>query len=378
MPTEVYNFSEYTGDNLSTLIDYPEEEGKYPCVIEIHGGGFRRNTRMTERPSDLSSKCVFVSFDYRYTTQVYNKEDGTTDRDIDIETMSETDEELYKPGEKVRCHIEYARKCVFDCCQQMRYLIDNSEKFHIDTEKIIFTGQSAGTLMCNYLAWVFSEMLGYTCIAVALEKAQLNYTVEAMSTQCLELIAEEVGEENANKDLHVHGINVLGMSYERFCSVFLKNTKPSQFFDPTWNDYVEQELKKIEMPTLNKLKDIPELFVENYFYDVKKFITESNHPVKYYFVANPDPSGNDYLHSRFYAKAYKRMFDEMGDVKYHIVAKDETFSNELPFDGFTDRWSFINEVILQGPPSLPQNNTWIYIVIVATILVTIFLYVIII
>ena len=107
---------ELTGDNHLFDAWVPEGEGQYPVVIYAHGGGFSSGDKMKaigSMPKLAEDKIVFISINY-----------------------------TLKQG---------PQKAIQDGIDAVDYIIANHEKYKIDSEKIVLSGNSAGGIMMNHI-----------------------------------------------------------------------------------------------------------------------------------------------------------------------------------------------------------------------------------
>jgi hypothetical protein len=107
---------ELTGDNHLFDVWAPEGEGQYPVVIYAHGGGFSSGDKMKaigSMPKLAGSKIVVISINY-----------------------------TLKQGPQV---------AIQDGIEAVDYIIANHEKYKIDPEKIVLSGNSAGGIMMNHI-----------------------------------------------------------------------------------------------------------------------------------------------------------------------------------------------------------------------------------
>ena len=107
---------ELTGDNHLFDVWMPEGQGPYPVVIYAHGGGFRSGDKMKaigSMPKLARDEIVFISINY-----------------------------TLKQG---------PQKAIQDGINAVNYIISNHEKYKIDPEKIVLSGNSAGGIMMNHI-----------------------------------------------------------------------------------------------------------------------------------------------------------------------------------------------------------------------------------
>ena len=107
---------ELTGDNHLFDVWAPEGQGSYPVVIYAHGGGFNSGDKMKaigSMPKLARDKVVFISINY-----------------------------TLKQG---------PQKAIQDGIDAVNYIVANHEKYKIDPEKIVLSGNSAGGIMMNHI-----------------------------------------------------------------------------------------------------------------------------------------------------------------------------------------------------------------------------------
>ena len=121
LPNEAYGprtdvNPELTGDNHLFDVWAPDGDGLYPVVIYAHGGGFGSGDKMKaigSMPKLAEDKIVFISINY-----------------------------TLKKG---------PRKAIQDGIDAIGYIIANHQKYKIDPEKILLSGNSAGGIMMNHI-----------------------------------------------------------------------------------------------------------------------------------------------------------------------------------------------------------------------------------
>ncbi|MBI9072963.1 MAG: alpha/beta hydrolase fold domain-containing protein [Melioribacteraceae bacterium] len=109
---------ELIGDNHLFDVWVPEGDGPYPAMIYAHGGGFSSGSKMKalgSMPRLTEENIVFISINY---------------------TLSQ--------GPKI---------AVKDGINAVNYIIANHEKYKIDPEKIVLSGNSAGGIMMNHIIY---------------------------------------------------------------------------------------------------------------------------------------------------------------------------------------------------------------------------------
>jgi len=107
---------ELTGDNHLFDVWAPNSEGSYPVVIYAHGGGFSSGDKMKaigSMPKLAGDEIVFISINY---------------------TLNQG-----------------PQKAIQDGIDAVDYIIATHEKYKIDPEKIVLSGNSAGGIMMNHI-----------------------------------------------------------------------------------------------------------------------------------------------------------------------------------------------------------------------------------
>ncbi len=105
-----------TGDNHLFDVWTPEGQGQYPVVIYAHGGGFSSGDKMKalgSMPKLAEDEIVFISINY---------------------TLNQG-----------------PQKAIQDGIDAVDYIIAKHEKYKIDPEKIVLSGNSAGGIMMNHI-----------------------------------------------------------------------------------------------------------------------------------------------------------------------------------------------------------------------------------
>lgn len=318
----------------------PKSGKKYPLVIEIHGGGFYAKRKSNRLPRELIGiDCVFASFEYRRVTRYYrDKDTGKKEKAIivnDDKTLSESENiELYDPTytKDFTNRTNYALKCIYDCVLQMDYLLENSQKYNIDLNNVYFYGASAGTLMCNYLTYVYSPLKKYNVVCTSYDNAQLNYSVESTSAQVFSLYEDEFG----GIDTVSNSQTIFGTSWPTVCESFLnptcddKDNEINQLCVKTHEAYVKDNYctpGKTKSFTLSDLASDEKLISTMPFANLKKIITDSSVVPDYCYISN-EMLGN-IPHNKLYAKKYKEIFSEKGVKNTFIRSGTEILSNTM-------------------------------------------------
>jgi hypothetical protein len=352
----------------------PKSGKKYPLVIEIHGGGFYAKRKSDRVPRELNGiDCVFASFEYRRVTRYYkDKTSGKNEKAIIVNndnTLSESENmELYNPKytEDFTNRTNYALKCIYDCVLQMDYLVDKSEKYQIDLQNVYFYGASAGTLMCNYLTYVYSPLKNYNVVCTSYDNAQLNYSVESTSAQVFSLYEDEFG----GIDTVSNSQNIFGTNWKTVCKSFLnptcddKNNEVKELCVSEHEKYIKDNYcgtNKEQKFTLSDLASDERLNSTMPFANLKKIITESSVIPTYCYISN-QMIGN-IPHNKLYAKKYKELFAEKGVKNTFIRSGTEILSNTMNIDPPPKNNIEFVAHVLNAPK--PKRTTYIIIFIIA-------------
>jgi hypothetical protein len=205
------------GDGASYYLNIPttnSTSGKFPIVVEFHGGGFTRGaatmTCNAECEALLDNGIAFASMNYRLVaTQYYYCDDGsatcsTPKEEEFIHAASDGNLTLDTTGMVMTdYHVRIGRqelntKCSYDAGLAQEHLIAHADENNIDVHRIAYTGGSAGGGEINYLTWVY-HALGdnaerYTPVAMVYSMAQLDYPVQNMLDKVWRDWADDVGE----------------------------------------------------------------------------------------------------------------------------------------------------------------------------------------
>ena len=354
-------------------VNNPVSGTKYPLVIEIHGGGFYAKKKSNKRPSELEKiDCVFVSFEYRRVTRYYkDKDTGKAEKAIEVgndNTLSESQTvELYDTDytKNFINRTNYALKCIYDCVLQMNYLVDNADMYQIDLDRVFFFGASAGTLMCNYLTYVYSPIKNYNVVSTAYDNAQLNYSVESTSSQVFSLYEDEFG----GIDTVSNSQNIFGTNWATVCESFLnptcedKDNEVKELCVSSHEDYIRSTYCKQNAGgfTLSDLSDDENLKLTMPFADLKTIITNSSVVPDYCYVSNK-MIGN-IPHNKLYAKKYKEVYETKDVKNMFIRSGTDVLSNTMDLNPFPEtNIEFIAHVV-SLPPIKKKNKWWIFILI---------------
>ena len=306
-------------------IKNPKNGEKYPLVIEIHGGGFMVKKKSNSIPKELKDvECVFASFEYRRVNKYYKHIDTEKEeRGIVVKndnSLEESEESLYNPEyiENYNNRTNFALKCIFDCTLQMDYLIDNAEKYNIDLQNVHFFGSSAGTLMCNYLTYVYSKLKGYKVVSIALDNAQLNYSVESTSSQVFSLFQDEYGDA----ELPSESEKIFGMEWSKVCETFQNpqcsndENEVNEICVNTHEDYISSTYcNNNNNFKLSDLSNDPKLLLTMPFSNIKRLILESSVTQEFCYVSY---RMKDIPHNGVYALQYLKIFKEKNIKNYYI------------------------------------------------------------
>lgn len=361
-------------------VQNPQSGKKYPLVIEIHGGGFYAKRKSDRVPRELNGiDCVFASFEYRRVTRYYkDKDTGNKEKAIivnDDKTLSESkNKELYDPTyiKDFTNRTNYALKCIYDCIIQMDYLIDNSQKYQIDLDNVYFYGASAGTLMCNYLTYVYSPLKNYNVVCTSYDNAQLNYSVESTSAQVFSLYEDEFG----GIDTVSNSQNIFGTEWSTVCESFLnptcddKDNEVTQACVKTHERYIKNNYcttDKTKTFTLSDLAKDKRLKSTMPFADLKTIITESSVVPEYCYISN-QMIGN-IPHNKLYAKKYKELFTEKGVKNTFIRSGTEILSNTMNIQPPPKNNIEFVAYVLKLPPQKSNRTTFIIIAALVLFLV---------
>jgi len=379
------NYVPNTDDNLvrglsdQTMNVFPVKNPvsgtKYPLVIEIHGGGFYAKKKSNQRPLELENiDCVFASFEYRRVTRYYkDKDTGKAEKAIEVgnnNTLSESQTvELYDADytKNFINRTNYALKCIYDCILQMNYLVDNADTYQIDLDRVFFFGASAGTLMCNYLTYVYSPIKNYNVVSTAYDNAQLNYSVESTSSQVFSLYEDEFGDiDVVSNSNDIFGMN--WMDTGGVCESFLNPTcsddsnEVKELCVSSHEDYIRSTYCKEDAGsfTLSDLSNDEKLKLTMPFADLKTIITNSSVVPEYCYVSNKI-IGN-MPHNKLYAKKYKEVYETKGVKNMFIRSGTDVLANTMDLNPVPQtNIEFIAHVV--SLPPIKKKNNWLIILI---------------
>lgn len=236
-----------TSDNSIFLYKPSSSNGasntsKLPVVLEFHPGGFVSGGPTTSASSTvnayLNKGIAYASVGYRLvTTKYYYGSDKKVEELVHVDSdgkLSLDTSGLTMANYSVRIGRQEAiTKYLYDVEQVVEYLIANQDTLGIDPHRILLTGASAGGAAINHLAWVYHQrnVDRYTPRAMMYDMAQLNYPVDNMLDEVLNLYVDTIGGDVKLSDIMDSSV----------CSGSIGNSQcssNSSNFPPTVADYV--------------------------------------------------------------------------------------------------------------------------------------------
>ncbi len=203
---ETHTYAIKDGEELKLDIYYPEsfdEKSKFPTIVWMHGGGFSGGSRdapdETKFCQEVSQRnYIAVSISYRLTRK--NTKEGfgcDCPKEVKIETF---------------------RKASEDYLDAVQYLIQNKEKFKIDSEKIIAGGSSAGAEGILNAIFMKENWFG--------NKYENLHFAGFISLAGASVREAEVDEENSIPALFFHGAKDDVVPFETAPHHFCKENQP--------------------------------------------------------------------------------------------------------------------------------------------------------
>lgn len=374
-------------NEMNIFINHPNDNNKYPLIIQIHGGGFKNFFKERTLPDFLKNiNCVLASFEYRRVNVKYkNRNNNIIERaiisDSNLLLSEKSDTSMYDDSyiKNFKNRTDWALKCVYDCVLQMNYLVENADQYKIDLNKVIFAGGSAGTLMCNYLTYVYSKVKNYNVYANILYKAQLNYSVESTSKQVFELYNEIHKDKDAVNDSD----EIFGMKWNKVCQSFLNpeclnNNTLEEICVEEHEEYIKDTYcnASISSIPLEDLANDEKLFVSLPLADLKNIIKNSSVRPNYVFVDNSNIK-EDIPHNSLYATYYEKIFKENNFPNYCVIVNKIVYTNNTLFNNINSYRTFILKILeIQTNPTRQikkneRNGMFIIITTVFLILLVI-------
>lgn len=190
-------------------VNETDTDSLLPIVVHFHSGGFWSGAPWQAETSEikayLRSGFAVVSVGYRLAAQKYFYEDkeGNENTEELIHVSKDGKLVLDKTGETMEDYKvqvgdqEFITKYLYDATQMMENLVRNAEKYRLDVHRIVFVGESAGGAAIQYLTWVYHQWnVGhYTPRGIVYQNAQLNYPVNNMLSETLDLFSETMGPQ---------------------------------------------------------------------------------------------------------------------------------------------------------------------------------------
>merc|ERR1712232_209343 len=139
----------------------------------------------------------------------------------------------------------------YDATQFMEYAIDHGEDLGIDLHNIVFTGNSAGIALMNYLTWNYPRKNHrYTPKGSVFCNAQVAYPPQQMQNTVASLVAQQVGDDFLLKDFLAKGDCNRGIGNSDWCNKTVKQGFPD-LCNKTWN--IETQARYCDNPDYDKL-----------------------------------------------------------------------------------------------------------------------------
>lgn len=190
----------------------------------------------------LQNGFVIVSVGYRLLPfrYFYSDEEGNNK----IEEFVNINEDLSltldakKDYTSNKVHISYYEmlpKALFDASQAIEYIIQNAGSLGVDPHKMVFAGDSSGSGIANYLAYIYhgQHASRFTVKAMVLGNVQLNYPAGPFQDTAWRLLAEVMGSETTLKTIMEDAACPVIFAADRSC----REEFDYDVCNTTWHEY---------------------------------------------------------------------------------------------------------------------------------------------
>jgi len=263
---ETYIYSVKNGEELKLDIYFPENihsNSKFPTIVWMHGGGFAGGSRDAPEETRFFNKItnknyIAVSISYRLT----RKDEPTS---FGCDCPADVKMETFKMASE-------------DYLDAVGFLIQNKEKFKIDTEKIIAGGSSAGAE--GILNAIFMKEKWFGNKYADLDFAGLISLAGASVT------AAEINDVNSIPAVFFHGAQDDTVPYKTAAHHFCEENQPgflvlkgAKTLAESYKDLGKSHFFYTDMKGKHEVSGIPFDYIDVIFNFLNTTIIEQKHQV---------------------------------------------------------------------------------------------------